>query len=64
MTLPPLRWLLEQPGVYDEESRTIHRPDCRLASGRPLQAGEVLETAWAPLICSERRPDVLMKLGC
>lgn len=63
MILPPLRWVAQEPLVYDEEARTIHRPFCHQARGDSLKAGDVIEAVWAPRICSECRPDVLMKLG-
>jgi hypothetical protein len=46
--------------MYDEEARTIHRPDCAKAQ---IDEGDTVEAVWAPLICSECRPAVLMKLG-
>lgn len=64
--LRALRWLAEEDLVYEPETETLHRPDCRRLvspeTAQALPAGSALDRVNAPRIC-ECRPDVTLQLG-
>lgn len=47
MSLPPLRWIADEPLVYDPGTRELHRPSCPKASGDELAEGDELLLVWA-----------------
>lgn len=62
--LRPLRWLAEEPVVYNAAGNELHRPDCPLsAGGVTLATGEALQLIWAPRVCQDCRPDVTTNLS-
>jgi hypothetical protein len=62
--LPPLRWIAEEPVVYDEAENELHRPQCSQAPDEiELASGEALELVWARGDCAACRADVTLGLG-
>jgi hypothetical protein len=63
--LPPLRWVAEEPLVYDETTNELHRPDCSGAAsdGLELGRGQALDLVWAPRICRRCYPDVTLTMA-
>jgi len=63
--LRPLRWIAEEPLIYDPVRNELHQPGCSQVGAGVigLADGEALELVWAPKICSICRPDVTMALG-
>jgi hypothetical protein len=63
--LRPLRWIAEEPLVYDQARNELHRDSCRRAGAGVMELadGEPLELVWAPKVSPACRPDVTMALG-
>jgi hypothetical protein len=63
--LPPLRWVAEEPLVYDQAANELHRPACTRAAGGclALARGDALDLVWAPVVCAACEPDVTLGLG-
>jgi hypothetical protein len=62
MALPPLRWIAEEPLVYDQGANELLRPSCSRASGEGLAEGAAPELVWAPRVCLACGPDVTMSM--
>lgn len=56
--VPPLRWIAEEPVVYDDAGNELHRTRCsRARAGVQLAPGEALELVSEPRICAAYTPD-------